>query len=200
MLTIALTGGIGSGKTTVCQLFAELGVPIIDADDIAHELTEQGSPMLDTIARTFGDEFIDAQGQLKRDALRKHVFEAPSARSALEAILHPAIRKAIQHQISLLDSAYCILAIPLLVETRQHDLADRILVVDAPEGTQIERVQQRNNFTDEEVSAIMAAQASRQQRLRIADDIIDNSGSLEQLEQQVNALHEQYQRFSSEIE
>lgn len=200
MLTIALTGGIGSGKTTVCQMFAEQGVPIIDADDIAHELTQYGSPLLKNIADTFGDEFLDEQEHLKRDALRKHVFDHQHARKQLEAILHPAIRKAIQHQISLLDSAYCILAIPLLVETGQIDLADRILVVDAPEETQVARVQQRNHFTTDEIRAIMAAQVTRQARLDVADDVIDNSADIKQLKQQVSSLHEKYLKLATEIE
>jgi dephospho-CoA kinase len=200
MFSVALTGGIGTGKTTVCQMFAEHGVPIIDADDIARELTIKGSPVLAEIAAAFGNEFIDETGQLMRDALRQHVFEQDEARKQLESILHPAIRQAMQQQLSRVDAPYCIMAIPLLVETGQVDLGDRVLVVDADETAQIKRVQERSHLSEEEISAIMAAQASRDARLAVADDVINNNSDLASLKEQVSSLHEKYLNLATTIE
>jgi dephospho-CoA kinase len=192
MLVIALTGGMGSGKSSVAALLAGLDVPVIDADEISHALTVPGSPVLDQIAEAFGSRFIDAGGHLDRAALRALVFSDPSARARLESILHPRIRAEMRRRLETLSALYAVLEIPLLFETGQTDLADRILVVDLPESEQIRRVQRRSGLHADEIQRILESQASRSKRLEGADDIIDNSGDTEALAAQVNRLHRYY--------
>jgi dephospho-CoA kinase len=192
MLVIALTGGMGSGKSSVAGLLAGLGVPVIDADRISHALTARGSPVLDQIAEAFGSRFIDAGGHLDRAALRALVFSDSSARARLQAILHPRIRAEMQRRLETLSVPYAVLEIPLLFETGQTDVADRILVVDLPESEQIRRVQRRSGLHADEIQRILESQASRSRRLEGADDIIDNSGDPEALAAQVNRLHRYY--------
>jgi len=192
MLVVVLTGGMGSGKSSVAALLAGLGVPVVDADTISHALTAPGSPVLDLIAEAFGERFIDADGQLDRAAMRALVFSDASARERLESILHPRIRSEMQRHLRKLSAPYVVLEIPLLFETGQTGLADRILVVDLPESEQIRRVHRRSGLDADEIRRVLASQASRSLRLEGADDIIDNSGDPGALVDQVNRLHRCY--------
>jgi len=196
MLRVGLTGGIGSGKTTVAGLFNALGVPVIDADTIAHTLTQPGTEATAEIFSAFGPEIADGD-KINRSRLAERVFADPAARQRLETILHPRIRKAIQDQLKQLKGPYCVLVIPLLLETRQQDLVDRILVVDAEEQTQIQRVMERDGRSENEVWQILQAQVSREERLAVADDCLENDGDLEQLKSRVQELHEQYLKLSA---
>ena len=191
--TIGLTGGIGSGKTTVANLFGELGASLVDTDAIAHALTAPEGMAIAPIREHFGDEFIDARGAMDRNRMREHVFGHPAARHALEAILHPLIRSETLRQAELATGPYVIFVVPLLVESGTWaERASRILVVDCPEEVQVARVMQRNGLQREQVEAIMAAQASRQARLAAANDVIDNGGTSADLPVQVQALHARY--------
>ncbi len=200
MLSIGLTGGIGSGKSTVSTLFAELGVPVIDADVAAREVVEPGEPALKEIATRFGEEILNPNGTLKRTSLRERVFADPQARKALEAILHPRIRSRMAEQLAALEAPYAILAIPLLVESGGSYELDRVLVVDLPEEEQIKRVCRRDGITPEQAEAILQAQCSRSERLAIANDVIENSGDLAALKAQVLTLHRKYLDFDTSRE
>jgi len=192
-LRIGLTGGIASGKTTVARLFAALGVPIIDADELAREVVAPGTALIGRIAERFGPEVIDAHGALARRVLRERVFADARARADLEALTHPAIRAAMQERTAQARGPYVMLAIPLLVETgRAAASVDRVLVVDCDERTQIARLQARDGSTLEQARAILAAQASRAARLAAADDVITNDGDLNGLRTQVEQLHARY--------
>lgn len=192
MLTIALTGGIGSGKSTVADRFARLGVPVLDADALARALTAPGEPALEEIRAAFGAKVIQPDGGLDRAALRRVVFADETARRRLEAILHPLIRARMLAWLGEVRAPYAVLVIPLLFETGQTDLADRILVVDLPEEEQVRRVQTRSGLDEAEIRRILATQAARAERLAGADDRIDNSGGLAALEAQVERLHRFY--------
>jgi dephospho-CoA kinase len=192
MLIIGLTGGIGSGKSAAAELFAQRGVPVLDADVMAREVVEPGMPALEDIAARFGAEVLTASGQLDRRRMRELVFAAPEKRRELEAILHPRIRHLMRERIAALHAPYCIAVIPLLVETGQRDLCDRILVVDVPEPLQYERVQHRDGLSPEEIRAVLDAQATRDERLAAADDVIVNDRDRTHLERQIQALHEKY--------
>lgn len=195
MIKIGLTGGIGSGKSTVADCFAELGVAVIDADQIARELVEPGRPALDAIINAFGRDILDGNGQLDRARLRTLVFDAPARRQQLEAILHPLIRTEMRERAAALEASgapYAILCIPLLLETGQADLADRILVVDTPEELQYQRVRARSGLPDAQIAAIIAAQARREQRIAAADDVIVNDEDLAKLRRQVVGMHRRY--------
>ncbi len=195
-LVIALTGGIGSGKSTVADRFAEHGVPVIDADLLAREQTRPGMPALDEITKAFGAGMIAPDGELDRAALRRQIFELADGRERLEAILHPRIRQAMREQLASLQSPYVVLVIPLLLETGQTDLADRILVVDLPEAIQLRRAAARDGQNERQIRAIMEVQCDRQQRLSAADDVIDNSADLDQLLDQADKMHERYMSLS----
>ncbi len=192
MLVVGLTGGIGSGKSAVAERFQALGVPVIDADEAARAVVDPGTPGLARVRSRFGDQVVDADGRLDRRRLREIVFRDPAARRDLETILHPLIRTHMRSQLDTLRAPYAILAIPLLLETGQAGDMDRVLVVDCPERLQIERVCARDGIDPERARAILAAQASREQRLEAADDVIDNSGPPERLQPQVEALHRRY--------
>lgn len=196
MLIIGLTGGIGSGKSTAARYFAELGVPVVDADRIARELVEPGRPALDEIVQAFGTGILDARGRLRRDTLRHIVFAEPRRRKALEAILHPRVKEAMRRRLAVLDGSYCIAVIPLLVETGQRDLVDRVLVIDVPKPLQIERVRHRDGMSNDEISAIIQSQAGAQDRLAAADDVISNTGDVEDLKRVVRDLHRYYSELS----
>jgi len=198
MFKVGLTGGIGSGKSTVADLFAGQGVPVIDTDVIACTLTAPGGMALDAVRAAFGDQVMQADGSLDRAALRRRVFSDADARHQLEAILHPLIRLAVEQQLATLAAPYVLIVIPLLVETGTYQaVLDRVLVVDCPEDQQIARVMARSGLTLDEVKAILAAQAARAARLAIADDVISNTASPEALRTQVAALHRRYLAFST---
>jgi dephospho-CoA kinase len=192
MLVVALTGGIGCGKSAVASHLESLNVPVIDADQLAHQLVKPGSPALLTIQNTFGGDLVDDSGALNRSALRKIVFDDPEQRKRLEEILHPRIREAMEAWITQQTAPYVVLVIPLLFETGQTDLADRVLVVDCEESLQIERVLQRDQLPQEQIRQIMASQVDRQTRLLGADDVIENNGSLEHLIEATERLHFDY--------
>jgi dephospho-CoA kinase len=191
--TVGLTGGIGSGKSAVARLFADRGIAVIDSDAISRELTAQGGASMESIRRKFGADVIRADGGLDRDKMRKLVFSDEQARKALEAILHPLIRRESVRRLNNAESAYAILVVPLLVEQGvDRTRYERVLVVDCDETEQIARVMRRDGHTENEARDILAAQATRQARLAAADDVIDNSGPLESLAGQVARLHAKY--------
>lgn len=197
MLIIGLTGGIACGKTTATEHFRSLGVPVIDADEISHELTTPGSAAVRKIVQQFGADLVNEQGELDRAALRHDVFSDADRRRQLENILHPGIIRIIRQRIAELEAAYCIVSIPLLTEKKLQNLVDRVLLIDTPVDLQIARLRQRNAFTDSEIQAILASQATREQRLHIADDIIVNDSSLEDFIQALNKQHRSYLQASS---
>jgi len=193
MLRIGLTGGIASGKTAVSDHFARLGVPIIDTDQISRELVEPGKPALADIQKQLGARFLAADGNLNRKLLREHIFTDDGAKTILESILHPAIRKETERRLSRIkNEPYAILVVPLLVESNLESMVDRVLLVDAPESLQIKRVCARDHISEQQAKRILMAQASRTDRKAIADDVIENSGDLQALHKQVEDLHTQY--------
>ncbi|MCF7716747.1 dephospho-CoA kinase [Aeromonas jandaei] len=199
MYVVAITGGIGSGKTTIANQFAELGIDVVDADVIAREVVEPGTPALEAIADHFGPDVITPDGQLDRRRLREQVFSNPSAKAWLNALLHPLIRSEMQRQCAAARSPYCLLVVPLLVENKLTGLANRVLVVDVDEATQIERTCRRDGVTAEQAKAIIAAQASRSERLTAADDVIENAnGSEMAIKARILTLHETYLAFASQ--
>jgi dephospho-CoA kinase len=197
MLKIGLTGGIGSGKTSATQLFSRFNIPVIDADVITHQITQPGQSALKSIAEHFGSQVLNADASLNREYLRTLVFSESAKKQELEAILHPLVYAQIAAKVAQLNAAYCVMCIPLLIETQKTDLADRILVIDCPVELQVERVKNRSQLSDAQICAIIAAQASRTQRLAIADDVIDNSKSSAHLAEQVKKLHNSYLLLSS---
>jgi dephospho-CoA kinase len=194
---VGLTGGIGSGKSAAADEFARLGATIVDTDRIARELTEPGGAALPHIASLFGDAFIDPRGAMDRDAMRKRVFSDPAAKTALERLLHPMIRAEADRRIAAAKGPYVVYVVPLLVETGgQRDRVHRILVVDAPEAVQVERVCTRSGLSDKDVRAIIAQQATRPARLAAADDVIENAGTLDALRKQVAVLDARYRKMA----
>ena len=192
-LVVGLTGGIGSGKTTVADRFGALGVTLVDTDLIAHGLTGPDGAAMPAIREAFGGSVIAADGRLDRAAMRELAFGDPQARKRLERILHPMIRDESDRQLAHAASAYAILVVPLLVEGgKPRERVQRVLVIDCRPETQIERVMRRNALPREQVLAILGAQASREQRLAAADDLIDNDGSPDTLAERVGALHQRY--------
>jgi len=192
MYVIGLTGGIGCGKSAVAQYFKRLGIGVIDADIAARKFVEKGSPALTKIVEHFGVETLNSDSTLNRAFLRTQIFIDPQERLWLEALLHPLIRTWIQQALSIAMGPYTILETPLLLETDQHLLVDRILVVDTPEKLQIRRASNRDNNIEEQIRAIMKTQLPREERLGKADDVLDNSGSLDHIERQVTELHYKY--------
>lgn len=196
---VGLTGGIGSGKSMVADLFVAQGAALVDTDAIAHELTGPGGNAMPALIAAFGPEVVRGDGAMDRAAMRRLVFADPSAKGRLEGILHPMIRQLSAERCRSATCPYVILAVPLLVESGSYrERCDRILVVDCPESLQIERVMARNGMAEEEVRAIMAAQASRAQRLAIADDVVLNDGERTKIYPQVFALHQKYLLLSAE--
>ena len=196
MLKVGLTGGIGCGKSTVSRLFSKLGVPIIDADEISHQLVQAGQPALQTIKNTFGSEVLLENGELNRAYLKKNIFENSATKQQLETILHPLVFQEISRQLHSFRAAYCIVSIPLLFETHAESLVNRILVVNCDVETQIERVKQRDDLSLERIQAIMATQVSSAFRQNHADDILDNSKNNTVLAEQVKKLHNFYLSLS----
>lgn len=198
--SVGLTGGIGSGKSTVADMFAERGAAVIDTDIIARQLTAPGGIAIAPIRACFGDAFIDASGAMDRARMRAHVFADPLAKQQLEAILHPLIRTETASAGERATGSYLIFAVPLLIESGNwKQRVERILVVDCEEQVQLQRVMQRNALTEAQVRAIMATQASRQQRLQAADDVIVNDGAVAALLPQVERLHALYEAFSRSL-
>ena len=198
-LRIGLTGGIASGKSTVADLFADLGAPVIDTDVIAREVVEPGQPALADIEQRFGAGVIDDGGRLDRRALRDIIFSDEEARLDLEAILHPRIGAETRRQAEAAGGNYQLIVVPLLVGSKLIEFVDRVLVVDCDEETQIKRLLARDAESVEQARRILAAQASREERLSIADDVILNSGSLDNTREQVKALHASYQQLAVDL-
>ena len=189
---IGLTGGIASGKSTVADFFAALGVPVVDTDVIAREVVAPGEPALSEIRDAFGEDVIAEDGSLDRAGLRKIVFADEARRMDLEGILHPRIRATALRQASLASGPYVIIAVPLLYESPLNKAMDRILVVDCSQETQLQRLLARDNESEEQAGRIIAAQASRSERLSIADDVISSETSLADTRDAVATLHESY--------
>jgi dephospho-CoA kinase len=194
---VALTGGIASGKSTVADLFAALGVPVIDTDVIAREVVEPGRPALAQVAEAFGRDVLDADGRLDRKRMRERIFADADARRRLEAILHPAIRAEMERQSRAAGGPYQVLVIPLLTEGGRRDHVDRVLLVDVPEELQIQRVMWRDGVSHDQAQASLNAQATRAQRLAVADDVLRNTGRVDDLREQVAELHQQFLRLAA---
>lgn len=191
-LIIGLTGGIGSGKSEVGRRFESLGILVVDADQIAREVVEPGQPALADITAHFGGDFVLPGGQLDRAKLRERIFSDPEAKAWLEQLLHPQINRLIRTRLQTASSPYAMLSSPLLLETKQHELVDRVLVVDTSELLQVERASQRDKDSEEQVRRIMATQLSRTDRCGRANDIIQNHGDLSELDMQIDKLHRLY--------
>ena len=189
---LGLTGGIGSGKSAAAEHFAALGVHVVDADQAARWVVEPGRPALSQIAEHFGEDVLQADGQLNRGALRALIFSDPEQRRWLEALLHPLIREAIAENLAQAQSPYAILVSPLLIESGQYTTTQRVLVIDVPQALQIQRTLKRDNTSEEQVHAILKVQASREDRLRHADDVLTNDRDLEALKTEVERLHDFY--------
>lgn len=193
---VAVTGGIGSGKTEVCRYFSALGVPVVDLDQIAHEMSAPGSAAMQSVRATFGDEMFEADGRLNRARLRELVFAVPDALDQLNQIMHPAIRAEAIRQIEQYAAhAYVVLAIPLLVESRDDwKRVDHVLVIDCDEQTQVARVVQRSQLSETMAQAMIAAQSSREERLAIADSVIVNDQTLDHLQEKVLEFHKNFSK------
>ncbi len=196
--TVAITGGIGSGKTTFANKFAQLGITVIDADIIARSVVEPQKPALKSIAQHFGPTILLPDGTLNRRELRERIFADPQEKAWLNALLHPLIHQATQDEIAGATSEYVLWVVPLLVENQLHKKADRVLVVDVPPETQIIRTMQRDNVSRKHAEQIIAAQASRESRLAIADDVIDNSGRSDAVDAEVKRLHQRYLQLAAQ--
>ncbi|WP_158781824.1 dephospho-CoA kinase [Pantoea sp. BAV 3049] len=194
--TVALTGGIGSGKTTIANAFAARGVDIVDADIIARQVVEPGKPALAAIHDKFGGDVLQKDGTLNRAALRQRIFSSPLDKTWLNALLHPLIHAETHRQLALTQSAWCLWVVPLLVENNLQHLANRVLVVDVDRDTQLRRTMARDGIGREQAEHILAAQATREQRLAVADDIIDNGGSPDDVAARVALLDQRYRQLA----
>jgi len=197
MLIIGLTGGIASGKTTATNFFASYDIPIVDADLIVHALLKTGTKSYSEIVKVFGDDIVQTNGELDRKKLRQLIFSDKQQRLQLESILHPLVRREIKSCISDISTKnshapYCIVSIPLLVEAQQQDLVQRVLVIDLPEEIQYQRLRQRDNISDSEIKNILLSQASRNERLNIADDVIINKLDINYFNEQLVKIHKSY--------
>ena len=197
MLKIGLTGGIGCGKTTVAKIFEQLKSPVIDADEIAHQLVAIGQPALAQIQQEFGTDVLNPDGSLNRKKLRELIFSDPEQKQKLESILHPLVYQSIQAELKQLNTPYCIICIPLLFETNMTRLVDRILVVDCSIETQIERIRKRDNMSIERILSIIDSQVSPAFRKAQANDLIDNSETNDRLAEEVKKLHNFYLSLST---
>lgn len=189
---VALTGGIGSGKSTIADAFTRLGVAIVDADVIARQVVEPETPALAAIAAHFGNEMLLADGSLNRSALRQRIFSRPDEKTWLNQLLHPLIHQETRRQLATINGPYALWVVPLLVENHLQDRADRVLVVDVDPETQLARTIARDGISRQQAQDILSAQATREQRLAVADDVIDNSGTAQGIEPCVAALHQRY--------
>jgi len=192
MLRIGLTGGIGTGKSAACRIFTELGIPVIDADQLSREVVAPGEPALAAITRLFGDSVLHADGSLNRARVRERIFAEPALRHQLEALLHPLIKQRLLSQAEACQAPYVILAIPLLLEAGWQELVDRILVIDAPVELQIARTLHRDGISRAQAEAIVASQMAREVRLTRADDIVINDCDFQHLRDQIHNLHQRY--------
>jgi dephospho-CoA kinase len=198
-LRIGLTGGIASGKSTVEQRFRELGIPVINADDSARAVVAPGEPGLAAVIAHFGSRMLTPQGELDRRALRSLIFADPKSRKELETILHPLIRSDMDRRILESDGPYIVVSIPLLIEGGARDRVDRVLLIDADESLQLERLMSRDAVSAEEARATLAAQASRAARLQGADDVLQNAGSVSELRQAVDRIHQRYLELAAAL-
>ncbi len=198
VFVVGVTGGIGSGKTTICREFAALGAPVIDTDQVARDVVAPGSPGLAAVVAAFGPEVLTADGQLDRRRVRQLVFATPALREQLEAILHPLIRQETDARVQAAGFPYCLVCIPLLVERGGGNRVNRVLVIDCPTEVQIARVMARDELTAPEVAAIMRTQASREDRLAAAHDVLENTGDVSLLRPQISALHARYLQLAKE--
>ena len=189
-MIIGLTGGIGSGKTAVSETFEKLGITVVDADLASRVVVEKGKPCLEEIAKHFGDNILNESGELNRAKLREIIFNSDSEKLWLESLLHPAIAEQIKDELNASKSPYTILVSPLLLETNQRDFCDKVLVVDVPIELQMERTTKRDGVSEDQVKSIIKSQINRDERLQLADEIILNEGSIEDLEMIVRELHE----------
>ena len=197
-LKIGLTGGIGSGKSAAGDVFAALGAAVIDTDLLSRELVEPGQPALAEIVAEFGTAMLDPDGRLDRARLRERVFADSAARKRLEGILHPRIRQEMLRRAEDTGAAYVVFVIPLLFETGQQALVDRVLLIDVPEATQRRRVAERDGLDSTQIDAVLAAQTDRRTRLGLADDVISNDGSLDELHSAVHAMHRRYLQMAAD--
>ncbi|MBJ8875759.1 dephospho-CoA kinase [Citrobacter koseri] len=197
--TVALTGGIGSGKSTVANAFADLGINVIDADIIARQVVEPGQPALMAIAEHFGSALIAPDGSLQRRMLRERIFASPEEKSWLNALLHPLIQQETRRQFQQATSPYVLWVVPLLIENALYKQANRVLVVDVTPETQLLRTMQRDDVTRAHVEQILAAQATREARLAVADDVIDNNGAPDAIASDVARLHARYLQLASQF-
>ena len=197
VLTIALTGGIGSGKTSIASIFKSLGVPIIDSDTISKEIILPGKPCFKDIVNEFGEEILTNKGTIDRYKLRDIIFNNDKARIKLENIIHPVVFKNIDTEISLINYPYCLVIIPLLIETKSTERFDRILVIDALESLQFERIVKRDDISPILIKKIIKTQAKRKERLRYANDIIVNNDTIMNLNKSINTLHKKYLGLSN---
>lgn len=193
MLVVGLTGGIAAGKSTATAFFKSHGVPVVDADEVARDVVAQGTPGLAALVAAFGKDVLDDSGGLDRRRMRDRVFDDPAERRRLEAILHPLIRDEIGRQLQQIRAPYCILAVPLLIESPPlRALVQRVLVIDVPVDVQIARLMQRDGMTAEKSRAMLSAQASRDERLEAADDVVDNADDINALQRQLQGVHVRY--------
>ncbi len=200
MLRVGVTGGLGAGKSTVSQMFARLGAPVIDADEISHELTARGGNAIPAIRESFGEAAFNPDGSLSRAALRARILADKAAKKELEGILHPRIRAEAGRRLAETNAPYVLLVVPLLLETGAYgDMIDRVLVVDCNEETQLQRALARGGWSETEIRAMLASQASRKDRLAHADDVIDSDCDLAELNSRVAALDREYRRMSAQM-
>lgn len=193
MLVVGLTGGIGAGKSTAAAFFRDRGVPVVDADQVARDVVAPGTPGLAAVAAAFGPQVLQPDGALDRRRLREVIFADPTQRRRLEAILHPLIRDEIRVRLAQIRAPYCILDVPLLIESASlRALVHRVLVIDVPVEVQVARLMQRDHMTAEQCQAMLAAQASRAQRLEGADDVVDNATDITALQRQLESVHARY--------
>ncbi len=196
MWVLGVTGGIGSGKTTVTDRFAELGIEVVDADVVARHIMDRGSPALNAVQERYGDPALHADGSLNRAWLREKIFQEPAEKDWLNALTHPLIREQLIEQLQQANSPYVILSAPLLVENNLTRFCDRVLVVDVSPATQRQRTAKRDNVSAAQVEQIIKAQAPREKRLAAADDIINNDGAISELTPQIEKLHQHYLRLA----
>jgi len=195
---VGISGGIGSGKTTVTDFFAKHGIDVIDADVIAREVVAPETQALESIVAKFGQSVLDESGYLDRAKLRTIVFNDVEVKNWLNQLLHPVIRQQMLLQTQQAKSSYCLLSVPLLVENKIHELVDRVVIVDVDEQTQLQRTLLRDKSNEQQIRAIMSAQATRQQRLAVAEDVIDNNGNREDLIGRVSQLHQDYLKLAKQ--